>query len=190
MELFADILATAFDALKNGHTLLYPTDTIWGIGCDAANWDAVERIYAIKERDHSKAMLLLVTASMLSRNMPVEVRGLLLESERPTTVIVPADMVCRKVAKNLPAGDGTIGVRVPRMDFCQQLLERLDSPIVSTSANFSGHPSPHCYGDIDESLKGRVDCCLPDSPLFWHPSVGSSRILKVEPDGRVTVIRG
>ena len=125
MELFADILATAFEALKNGRTLLYPTDTIWGIGCDAANGDAVERIYAIKERDHSKAMLLLVTASMLSRNMPDEVRGLLLESERPTTVIVPADMVCRRVAENLPAGDGTIGVRVPRMDFCQQLLEKI-----------------------------------------------------------------
>jgi L-threonylcarbamoyladenylate synthase len=76
------------------------------------------------------------------------------------------------------------------MDFCQTLLRLFGRPIVSTSANLSGHPSPQCYADIAEELKQRVDCCLPDLPEFRHPTTGSSRILKVNPDGTVTVIRG
>ncbi len=164
-----DIIERALATLNAGGTLLYPTDTIWGIGCDAVNPTAVERVYAIKERDHSKSMLL--------------------ESERPTTVVLPACYVVQPLPDNLLAADGTVGVRVPKMDFCQELLRQFGHPIVSTSANFSGRPSPQCYADIEDELKRRVDYCLPDDPVFHHPATGSSRILKVNPDGSVAVIR-
>ena len=183
------LLEQARKALSEGKTLLYPTDTIWGIGCDATCADAVERIYAIKERDHTKSMLVLVAEGMLEKEMPQEVRELLLASERPTTVVVPARYVACVLPGNLLAADGTVGVRVPRMDFCQELLHAFGHHIVSTSANLSGHPSPSCYDDISEELKQRVDCCLPDLPEFRHPATGSSRILKVNPDGTIAVIR-
>ena len=184
-----DIIERALAALNAGGTLLYPTDTIWGRGCDAVNATAVERVYAIKERDHSKSMLILASAEMLSLDLPGEVRQLLLESERPTTVVLSARYVALPLPQNLLAADGTVGVRVPKMDFCQELLRQFGHPIVSTSANFSGSPSPHCYADIEEALKHRVDYCLPDDPAFHHPATGSSRILKVNPDGSVAVIR-
>lgn len=184
------MLERALEALCGGRTLLYPTDTIWGIGCDATNADAVERVYAIKERDRTKSMLVLVAEGMLDKGLPQGVRELLLASERPTTVVVPARYVACALPENLLATDGTVGVRVPRMDFCQELLHTFGHPIVSTSANMSGRPSPLGYNDIEEALKERVDCCLPDAPQFHHPATGSSRILKVEADGAVTVIRG
>ena len=139
-----DIIERALATLNVGGTLLYPTDTIWGIGCDAVNPSAIERVYAIKERDHSKSMLILASAEMLSPEVPSEVRQLLLESERPTTVVLPARYVTPTLPQNLLAADGTVGVRVPRMDFCQTLLRLFGRPIVSTSANFSGRPSPQC----------------------------------------------
>ena len=184
-----DIIERALAILNVGGTLLYPTDTIWGIGCDAVNPTAIERVYAIKERDHSKSMLILASAEMLSPEVPSEVRQLLLESERPTTVVLPARYVTPTLPQNLLAADGTVGVRVPRMDFCQTLLRLFGRPIVSTSANFSGRPSPQCYADIEEALKRRVDYSLPDDPSFHHPATGSSRILKVKTDGSLTVIR-
>lgn len=184
-----DLVDFALSTLRNGQTLLYPTDTIWGIGCDAVNASAIERVYAIKERDHSKSMLILASTGMLSPDMTGEVRQLLLESERPTTVVLPACYVALPLPQNLLAADGTVGVRVPKMDFCQELLRQFGHPIVSTSANFSGRPSPQCYADIEEELKHRVDYCLPDDPLFRLPATGSSRILKVNPNGSVAVIR-
>ena len=183
------LLSTALQALRNGQTLLYPTDTIWGIGCDAANADAVERIYAIKQRDHSKAMLVLANEQMLSPDLPSEVRQLLLHSSRPTTVILPIILLTVPLAHNLPAADGTIGVRIPHFTFCQQLLQQLGSPLVSTSANLSGTPSPSCYDEIDPQLMQRIDCCLPDHPSFHHTPTGSSRIVKVESDGTLTTLR-
>ena len=97
--MISDMLERALGALRGGETLLYPTDTIWGIGCDAVNPTAVERVYAIKERDHSKSMLILATADMLSPDLPQEVRALLLESDRPTTVVLPAmwHSLCLKI---------------------------------------------------------------------------------------------
>ena len=183
------VFERALQALHNGLTLLYPTDTIWGIGCDATNVSAIERIYAIKERDHGKSMLILASTDMLSPEMPHEVQSLLLTSDRPTTVVVPACYVVMPLPQNLLAADGTVGIRVPHMDFCQVLLQALGHPIVSTSANLSGSPSPQCYADIANELKQRVDCCLPDLPEFRHPATGSSRILKVNPDGTLFTIR-
>ena len=181
-------LDTALTALRQGLTLLYPTDTVWGIGCDAANPNAVERIYAIKQRDHSKAMLILATAQMLSPNLPDPILQLI-HSTHPTTVVLPISLLAVPIAHNLPAADGTIGVRIPQFDFCQQLLHELGSPLVSTSANLSGHPSPATYADIDPTLKQRIDCCLPDHPSFHHPPVAPSRIIKYFPDGTLTTLR-
>lgn len=183
------LLTTALSTLRDGKTLLYPTDTIWGIGCDATNAQAIERIYAIKERDHSKSMLVLASASMLSPALPREAADLLLHSSRPTTVILPAEMLLAKVATNLPAHDGTVGVRVPQMDFCQALLMELSKPIVSTSANLSGRPSPASYSDIEEALRLRIDCPLPDDPSFHHAPTGSSRIVKLLHDGTIQTLR-
>ncbi|MBQ6069106.1 MAG: L-threonylcarbamoyladenylate synthase [Bacteroidales bacterium] len=183
------LIDTALHALRQGLTLLYPTDTIWGIGCDATNEDAVERIYRIKERDHNKSMLVLANEQMLAPHIPSEVRQLLLHSQRPTTVILPIDMLAVTISDNLPASDGSIGVRIPQFDFCQQLLHELSSPLVSTSANLSGHPSPACYADIDPILMQRIDCCLPDHTSFHHPPVAPSRIIRLNPDGTLATLR-
>ena len=184
-----DLIETALAALRQGHTLLYPTDTIWGIGCDATNADAVERIYAIKQRDHSKSMLILATEQMLAADIPDEARHLLLYSTRPTTVILPIEMLAVPIAHNLPAADNTIGVRIPQFAFCQQLLREIGSPLVSTSANLSGQPSPADYADIDLELMQRIDCCLPNDPSFHHPPTAPSRIVKLQPDGTLTTLR-
>ena len=184
-----DLIDKALATLKQGGTLLYPTDTIWGIGCDACCAEAVERLYAIKERDHNKSMLVLASEAMLSPTLPPEAKELLMYGQRPTTVIVSQEYLMTTIAKNLPANDGTVGVRIPKFDFCQALLERLGHPIVSTSANFSGRPSPTCYDDIEHALMERVDYSLPNDVSFSHPPQPSSRIVKLDNDGKVVVIR-
>ena len=185
-----ELLSTVVAALKLGETLLYPTDTIWGVGCDATNVAAVEKIYTLKQRDHSKSMLILCSdAAMVERfvgSVDANVADLLCGSERPTTVIMPLQQDI--LASSLAAADGTIGVRIPRMDFCQRMLEMLGRPVVSTSANLSGRPSPASYSEIDEDLKTRVDLCVPAE--YEEKTAGqSSRIVKVLSDGCVSVIR-
>ncbi len=185
----SDLIEKALETLRRGGTLLYPTDTIWGIGCDACCREAIEKIYTLKERDHNKSMLVLANKEMLSPTLPTEARRLLLHSDRPTTVIVPKEMLQMELAQNLPAKDGTVGVRVPQFDFCQALLTALGRPIVSTSANLSGRPSPNCYGAIEQAVKERVDLVLEDDESFAHQATGSSRIVKMESDGKILVIR-
>lgn len=184
------LIDNTLEALINGKTILYPTDTIWGIGCDATLADAIDRIYAIKERDHSKSMLILATEQMLSPTLPQNTREILLHSDRPTTVILPAEYISIQLAPNLLATDGTIGIRIPKFDFCQRLLSRLTHPIVSTSANLSGEPSPNSYDDISPTIIDRVDFALPNDQSFYHPIAGSSRILRVTNSGETIVIRG
>ena len=177
------IIQQTVEALRLGKTILYPTDTIWGIGCDARNSDAVERLYAIKERDRSKSMLVLVA----SDQWPVASEG------RPTTYILPRevwhDKMHLEVAPNLPANDSTLGVRMPQHAFCQEVIRRLGAPLVSTSANLSGRPSPRLYNEIEEELKRRVDFCVAPLPEFLSGETRGSRIVKVAADGTQTVIR-
>lgn len=198
-----DIVNNAVGVLVGGGTLLYPTDTIWGVGCDATNAEAVEKIYALKQRDHSKSMLILCEdLGMVERYVGrvgeevaalLGAAGLSHHHERPTTVIMP--MTRELLAGNLAAADGSIGVRIPQMEFCQELLHALGKPLVSTSANLSGRPSPKSFGDIDEELLHRVDYCIP--ACMEHPGDGlGSRIVKVVDDpenaggvGRIVVIR-
>lgn len=180
------------EALHNGKTLLYPTDTIWGIGCDATNAAAVEKIYAIKKRDHSKSMLILCAdESMVLQYIShpnAKALQLLLHSERPTTVIFPLERN-HGLAPNLPASDNTIGIRIPKHGFCQELLQAFGKPLVSTSANFSGEPSPACYGDISEELKHRIDFLVPDLPQYESHNSQGSTILKVTPENEILVLR-
>lgn len=180
----------AIQTLNNGGTLLYPTDTIWGLGCDATQPSAVEKIYAIKRRDHSKSMLILCGDMAMVEHfvgMPAEEAArLLVDPSRPTTVIMPLQQ--HLLASNLAASDGTIGVRIPRNDFCHALLARFGRPIVSTSANFSGRRSPAGYADIEEALKRAVDYAMP--PECGTLSGGmASRIVKVMSDGSISVLR-
>lgn len=185
-------METIVNSLLLGGTILYPTDTIWGVGCDATNPSAIEKLYQIKQRDHSKSMLILVEdEAMLRRFIPNPTRealDLLLHSNRPTTVIFPAD--ASLLPANLLAADSTIGVRVPRHDFCQKLLKAFSRPIVSTSANLSGRPSPSSFNDIDDSLKSLVDTIV--DPIQYHiheETAAPSRIIKVTPSGETLIIR-
>ena len=177
------IIQQTIEVLRRGGTILYPTDTIWGIGCDARNSKAVERLYAIKERDHSKSMLVLVE----NGKWKVE------SGERPTTFILPRSIwwgeMHLEVADNLPAADGTLGIRIPNHCFCQEVLRRLGAPLVSTSANLSGRPSPATYNEIEEELMRRVDYCVPLQPDFLSGVTQGSRIIKINEDGGETVIR-
>lgn len=190
MNTFKDFIFAAIDTLSQGGTLLYPTDTIWGIGCDATVSAAVDKVYSIKRRDHGKSMLVLCSdIPMVERyigRVGDREKKLLMSLDRPTTLIMPVSKDV--LADNLRADDGTIGVRLPRMELCQTLLRELDRPIVSTSANFSGAPSPSCFDEIDCKLLERVDYCFPASFEKGRGAV-SSRIVKINPDGSIAVIR-
>jgi len=183
-------------SLLQGRTLLYPTDTIWGIGCDATNGEAIQRLYAIKQRDLSKSMLVLMSdVEMLHKYIPnptPEAISLLLNHERPTTVIFPLTQCSENhspaIHSLLIAQDGTIGVRIPQHTFCHDLILALGRPLVSTSANLSGHPSPTGFNSIDSELKERID--LITDPIYDTSSdVPPSRILKVTSIGEIIVIR-
>lgn len=182
-------LKSTLDILQQGGTILYPTDTIWGIGCDATNTDAIEKIYQIKQRDHSKSMLILCAGK--AQEVLQEWQSLLQPyfTGRPTTFIIPADRLPYPLAENLLATDGTIGIRFPQHDFCQKLLNAFGKPIVSTSANFSGEPSPQHYEDISHKLKSKIDYCVSPLPKFESGEINGSRILKILPEGEVQVIR-
>lgn len=181
-------ITLAAEALSLGKTILYPTDTIWGIGCDARNAAAVERLYRIKKRDRSKSMLLLCTTEMVNPSLwPAA------SDNRPTTYVLPEAIWRRalrvEIADNLAAGDGSLGIRIPQHTFCREVMLRLGAPIVSTSANLSEQPSPASYSQISNELKQRVDYCVPPLPEFLSGETRGSRIVKINTDGSQTVIR-
>lgn len=144
--------------LKEGKILIYPTDTIWGIGCSALNTPAIEKIKTIKGRDNTKSLILLVKdIEMLCgyvEYLPKCAIDLINNATEPTTIVYPK-------AKNLPiqhlSFNESIAIRIPKNDYLQQLFMEIDFPIVSTSANFSGSPSPQCFADIDRELLQKVD---------------------------------
>lgn len=177
-------LNSTIEILEQGGTILYPTDTIWGIGCDATNAAAIEKIYEMKQRDHSKSMLILCADEVMLRNY---ISGPMINSheDRPTTIIYPNAI---NLPKNLLAADGSIGIRIPKMEFCQRLLRLFGKPIVSTSANLSGEPSPACFDEISMALKERVSYIVPNRPEYNRNSQGS-RIVKVASDGEIVIIR-
>jgi L-threonylcarbamoyladenylate synthase len=179
----------AVDVLKKGGTILYPTDTIWGLGCDATNAEAVAKIFEIKKRAESKSLVTLVNdMDMIGRyikEIPQVAIELLEVNDAPMTIIYPGAM---GLAKNVVAEDGTVGIRIPNNEFCKQLIFRLHRPIVSTSANISGEPAPQSFKEIPEEIKNSVDLIV-DKSMEENSTHQASQIIKVGLKGEVTVIR-
>ena len=151
-------LKKACDVLRKGGLILYPTDTIWGIGCDATNEEAVQRVYTLKQRADNKAMLLLLgnEARLESyvQEVPEIAWSLIEVADRPLTLIYPG---ARNLAPNLIAEDCSVGIRITREEFSRRLCEQFRRPVVSTSANISGQPAPHTFQEIAEEIKQGVD---------------------------------
>ena len=179
----------AGEVILSGGIILYPTDTIWGIGCDATKPESIQRIYHMKQRSDSKSMLVLVNSLVMLEEyiegIPLEALKLIKESEKPTTIIYPA---ARKLAKNLVASDGSIGVRLTLDPFCQQLIAFTDRPLVSTSANYSGAPSPGIFQQIDASILEQVDHVVNWRQDETRPSKPSA-IIKLDKYGNLTTLR-
>jgi L-threonylcarbamoyladenylate synthase len=184
-------LQNALRVLREGGVILYPTDTVWGIGCDATNTDAVARVYEIKRRIDSKAMLVLLDgAGKLQAYMQQvpETAWMLLEAsagERPMTIIYPK---AKNLAPNLLAEDGSVGIRITQEIFTKALCEQLKRPIVSTSANFSGEPAARTFAEIVPELIEAVDyvCAYRREDNTQHQP---SSIIKIDEKERITIIR-
>jgi L-threonylcarbamoyladenylate synthase len=182
-------IRNAVEVLKSGGIILYPTDTIWGIGCDATNPEAVARIYQIKQREDSKSMLVLMeNPALLERyvNDVPEVAWDLVEiSTTPLTVIFPG---AKNLASNLIAVDGSVGIRFTKEVFTIKLLQRFRRPIVSTSANISGQKSPAFFDEISEEIKSKMDYIVEYRQSDINPAQPSS-VIKLWPGGRIDIIR-
>ena len=223
----------ALEVLRDGGIILYPTDTVWGIGCDATNPEAVARIYEIKRRADSKSLVLLASdIDMIARyvrEIPEIAIQLIEVNDKPMTIIYPDAVVGpspitsnttvissespvissespvisseveksklqypkpdrRLLAYNTVAEDGTVGIRIPMMDFCQQLVHKLSRPLVSTSANISGEPTPRKYSEISEEIRQAVDHIV-DPSLERNSTGQSSSIIKVGLDYSIEIIR-
>ncbi|MDR2293486.1 MAG: threonylcarbamoyl-AMP synthase [Prevotellaceae bacterium] len=179
----------AVDVLKNGGIILYPTDTVWGIGCDATNAGAVEKIYKLKHRSDSKSMLVLVdSADRIARHVKQipDIASELIElSNTPLTIIYPQAM---NLAPNLIAEDGTTGIRVVKHEFCKQLIFALNRPIVSTSANVAGEKTPREFNQISQEILNNIDLVV--NRIFeGNPTKKPSAIIKLGLKNEVEVIR-
>ena len=188
-ERMKEDIRKACEVMQKGGVILYPTDTIWGIGCDATNAEAVKRVYEIKKRADSKAMLVLVDNAVkvdFYVNQAPEVAFDLIElATKPLTIIYDD---AKNLAPNLIAEDGSIGIRVTSEEFSNQLCFRFRKAIVSTSANVSGEPSPASFADISEEIKQAVDYIV-QSRQDEKTSSKSSSIIKLGKGGQVKVIR-
>lgn len=179
----------ALDVLYNGGIILYPTDTIWGLGCDANNFEAVKRIYEIKKRTDSKSMLVLINDAnripSYIEEMPEIAWDLIDVGEKPLTIIYSG---AKNLAKNLIADDKTIGIRVTNDMFCKELITCFKRPIVSTSANISGASSPANFFEISDEIKKQVDFIVKHRQDETSKAQASS-IIKLGVSGQVKVIR-
>jgi len=187
----------AYEVIKEGGIILYPTDTVWGIGCDASNADAVAKIYALKQRDDSKSMIVLMNGEKMMYNVFKEVPDLAweiwdlsnpsdteLEKQKATTLILDNP---RNVAQNIIAEDNTLGVRLVKEPFCFKLMERMKRPLVSTSANISGMFAPKTFKEITPEIIKGVDYVV----NLYHDKVckNPSTIIKLSLDNQVKIIR-
>lgn len=185
----------ALEVLRNGGVILYPTDTVWGLGCDATNPEAVARIYEIKKRSDSKSLVLLASDLDMVARYILEIPDMAIQlvevNDKPMTIIYPGALTgqeCRGLAHNTVAQDGSVGIRIPVVDFCRDLVHRFGRPIVSTSANISGEPTPRKFADIPQQIKDAVDFIV--DPSLERSSTGSaSSIIKVGLDGTIDIIR-
>ncbi|RKR12286.1 translation factor SUA5 [Maribacter vaceletii] len=185
---FSQELKKAVDVLQNGGLILYPTDTVWGIGCDATNEEAVKKVYTLKQREDNKALICLVgNDAMLERHIekvPDLAYDIIDLTTKPTTIIYDNP---KGVAKNLIAEDNTLAVRIASDKFCQYLINKFKKPIVSTSANISGQPTPRNKNEISTVILKGVDYIVNLQPEQNFESASS--IIKLSNDGKVKVIR-
>jgi len=186
---FQSDIENAITVLRNGGIILYPTDTIWGIGCDATNPRAIKRIYALKKRDESKSMIVLVADEKdilkYTSNPDLRIFDFLKNTKKPTTVIYDGAI---GLANNLVHVDGSIAIRLVKDVFCKNIVKRLRKPIVSTSANISGEKPPQFFREISEEIKRGVDYVVKyrqDDETKYEPS----SVVKWKRDGTVIVLR-
>lgn len=176
------------DCLEQGGVILYPTDTIWGLGCDATNEEACQKIKTIKNRSENQSFIVLVDSErMLERFVPEfhpVCYDLIDHTEEPLTIIYPTS---KNLAATVTGKDGSVGIRITKDPFCIKLIQKLKRPIVSTSANISGKPHAKSLSDIDSEIKSKVDCCVEDNHKELNNS--PSKIIKIDLDGTVKIIR-
>ena len=199
------VLNEALAVLRDGGVILYPTDTVWGLGCDATNPVAVERVFNIKKRPDSKSLVLLACdmdqIARYVKDIPPMAVDLVEVNDSPMTLIYPGAITYPAPAEgedpkadryhlayNTVAADGTVGIRIPMMDFCKQMAWKFGRPIVSTSANISGKPSPVKFKDISEEITGAVDYIV-DPRLEAGATGQASQIIKIGLRGEVEIIR-
>jgi L-threonylcarbamoyladenylate synthase len=177
------------ELLLQGKILLYPTDTVWGIGCDATNETAIKKIYAIKQRQSSKSMIILLDCveklPLYVAKVPLIAWDLITHTYRPTTYIYPT---AQNLPKQLLPSDGTIAIRITSNSFCKKLIKALERPVVSTSANVSGNVTPVTFSEIDQDIIEQVDYVVPQEyadSIDYKPS----RVVKFIDDYNFTIIR-
>ena len=186
---FENEVEIALAVLQAGGVILYPTDTIWGLGCDATNESAIQKIYAIKNRADTKSLLILLAdvrdlLHYIAAPDPA-VFDFIEQAQRPTTIIFENAI---NLPEKLIAADGSIAIRIVQDEFCRHLIKRLRKPIVSTSANVSGQPSPQIFNDIAQEIQQQVD-----HVVEWRQNeitlAQPSQIIKWNNDGTTTVLR-
>jgi L-threonylcarbamoyladenylate synthase len=184
-----DDLNSACDVLRKGGLILYPTDTVWGIGCDATSTQAVQRIYALKQRADHKAMIVLIdSAARLDAyvtEIPPVARDLAEAADKPLTIIYPN---ARNIAPALLGEDGSVGIRITNERFSHNLCERFRKPVVSTSANISGQPAPASFAEIAEAIRLGVDYVV----RYRQEEVNRAKpsgIIRIDGHGRIRIIR-
>lgn len=184
-----DEVAKALKVVQEGGIIVYPTDTIWGIGCDAANTEAVHKIYKLKQRDEAKSMIILLdTANKLEsyiNGLNPLAYELIEYAENPLTLVMPG---AKNISPALIAPDGSVGIRVSKHPFCVQLIQRLRKPLVSTSANVSGEPSPQYFAQIAPEILEGVDY-VADVDQHSMEIKAPSTIMRLDPDGKFEFIR-
>ena len=178
----------AYEVIKEGGIILYPTDTVWGIGCDATNPEAVAKIYKLKQRAETQSMIVLMNGEKMMYNVfkdiPEVAWQILDLSEKPTTIILDNP---RNVAPNLISQDKSLGIRIVKEPFCFKLMEKMRKPLVSTSANISGQPTPKSFKEISPEIVNGVDYVV----NLHHEKIGGkpSTIIKLTNDAQVKIIR-
>ena len=180
------MIETTVDALLQKKLILYPTDTVWGIGGDATDSKVVQNVYRLKQREDHKALIVLVASKEMLESyvesIPKQADSFL-ESDRPTTVIYPKGV---GLAHNLMGEDSSIGIRIPKHPFCQELIKQFGKPIISTSANVSGKPTPLSFESIDTEILDGVDYIV---PLKEKNSNKPSRVVKIDSKGEIHILR-
>ena len=189
METFARDIDNALKILLSGGIILYPTDTIWGIGCDATNASAVKKIFQLKNREEKKSMIILVNDETMIHDYvyhpSAKILSFLSNAKKPTTAIFTN---AKNLASNLVNEDGSIAIRIVKDDFCREMINRMQKPLVSTSANISGEKSPASFIEVSVQIKNGVDYIVQHRQNDLSPHQPSS-IIRLSSDNEIEVIR-